>query len=51
MEKEDVGPPTLFKGLAASGWHTAAMTMRLIVDSGPRIAGGHIGAGAVPRRN
>ena len=24
---------TLFGGLAASGWHTAAMTMRLIVDS------------------
>ena len=21
-----------FKGLAASGWHTAAMTMRLMVD-------------------
>ncbi len=36
---------TFFGGLAASGWHTAAMTMRLIVDSGLRLAGGIIGAG------
>lgn len=35
---------TLFGTLAASGWHTAAITMRLIVDSIP-IAGGVIGAG------
>jgi acyl dehydratase len=35
---------TFFAGLAASGWHTAAVTMRLIVDSVP-IAGGLIGAG------
>src|SRR5580704_17633538 len=34
-----------FKGLAASGWHTAAITMRLNVESGPPIAGGIIGAG------
>jgi acyl dehydratase len=25
---------TLFAGLAASGWHTAAITMRLMVESG-----------------
>jgi acyl dehydratase len=25
---------TLFAGLAASGWHTAAITMRLLVESG-----------------
>lgn len=37
---------TLFGGLAASGWHTAAVTMRLLVQSGPKIAGGLIGAGA-----
>jgi acyl dehydratase len=37
---------TLFKGLAASGWHTAAITMRLNVESGPPIAGGIVGAGA-----
>jgi len=36
--------PTLFGGLAASGWHTAAISMRLMVDSVP-IAGGMIGAG------
>ena len=36
---------TLFGGLAASGWHTAAMTMRLLVGSGPPFAGGIIGSG------
>jgi acyl dehydratase len=35
---------SLFRGLAASGWHTAAITMRLQVDSGPPLAGGIIGA-------
>lgn len=35
---------TFFRGLAASGWQVAALTMRLIVDSVP-IAGGIIGAG------
>jgi acyl dehydratase len=34
---------SFFGGLAASGWHTAAMTMRLIAEFGPRIAGGLIG--------
>jgi acyl dehydratase len=36
---------TLFGGLAASGWHTAAVTMRLLVDGGLPLAGGIIGAG------
>ncbi|MDQ3060513.1 MAG: MaoC family dehydratase [Pseudomonadota bacterium] len=36
---------TLFNGLAASGWHTAAITMRLLVDGGLPLAGGIIGAG------
>src|SRR3712207_8708797 len=36
---------TLFGGLAASGWHTAGMTMRLIVDSEFRPAWGVIGGG------
>ena len=36
---------SLFGSLAASGWHTAAITMRLFVDSVP-IAEGVIGAGA-----
>ena len=34
-----------FGGLAASGWHTAAIVMRLIVESELRPAGGVIGAG------
>jgi acyl dehydratase len=37
---------TLFQGLVASGWHTAVVTMRLLVESGLPIAGGLIGAGA-----
>ena len=36
---------TMFAGLAASGWHTAAITMRLMVDGGAPIAGGIVGAG------
>jgi hypothetical protein len=37
---------TFFGGLAASGWHTAAITMRLLVTDGLPIAGGIIGAGS-----
>lgn len=36
---------TIFRGLAASGWHTAALTMRLLVESEFRPAGGIVGAG------
>jgi acyl dehydratase len=36
---------SLFRGLAASGWHTAAITMRLNVEAGLPLAGGIIGAG------
>jgi acyl dehydratase len=36
---------TFFQGLVASGWHTAAITMRLLVGSGLSLAGGIIGAG------
>jgi len=36
---------SVFGRLAASGWHTAAMTMRLLVESDFRPAGGIIGAG------
>ncbi len=35
----------LFRGLAASGWHTAALTMRMIVDAVGHIAGGAVGGG------
>ena len=37
---------SIFRGLAASGWHTAALTMRLLVESGFRPAGGIIGSRA-----
>src|SRR5262249_54856544 len=37
---------TFFRGLVASGWHIAAITMRLLVDSPLKVAGGQIGAGA-----
>ena len=36
---------SIFRGLAASGWHTAAMTMRLLVASELEPAGGIVGAG------
>ncbi|MDB5373495.1 MAG: h16 [Belnapia sp.] len=36
---------TMFGGLAASGWHTAALTMKLLVGSEFRPAGGIIGGG------
>ena len=42
---EETARETFFKGLAASGWHTAAITMRLLVTSGIPLAGGIIGAG------
>lgn len=35
---------SLFEGLAASGWHTAALTMKLLVQCFP-LAGGLVGAG------
>lgn len=42
---EEAARRSLFKGLAASGWHTAAMTMRLFVESEFKPAGGILGAG------
>ena len=36
---------TFFDGLAASGWHTAALTMRLLVEGPLKPAAGVIGAG------
>ena len=42
---ESAAQGSIFGGLAASGWHTAAMTMRLLVDSDFKPAGGTIGAG------
>lgn len=42
---DEAARKTLFGGLAASGWHTAAMTMRLLVEGGAPLAGGIIGGG------
>ena len=41
----DAAKGTFFGGLAASGWHTAAITMRLLVTTGLPLADGVIGAG------
>lgn len=41
---EAAAEASLFGGLAASGWHTAALSMRLLVDGLP-LAGGLIGVG------
>jgi acyl dehydratase len=42
---EGAATSTIFAGLAASGWHTAAMTMRLLVDGELKPAGGIVGLG------
>jgi len=42
---EDAAKNSPFKGLAASGWHTAALTMKLCLSSDFRPAGGIIGVG------
>src|SRR5262245_31241579 len=36
---------SFFGGMVASGWHTAALTMNLLVNSGVNIANGIIGVG------
>jgi len=43
---EETAKDTFFGGLAASGWHVAAITMKLLTDGGAPIAGGVIGGGA-----
>jgi acyl dehydratase len=42
---EEAAAGSIFQGLAASGWHTAAMTMRLLVEGELKPAGGIVGAG------
>lgn len=42
---EEAARGSAFGGLAASGWHTAAMTMRMLVESDFWPAGGIVGAG------
>jgi len=41
---EAAADASVFRGLAASGWHTAAITMRLLTGSLP-LAGGIVGLG------
>lgn len=36
---------SIFKGLSASGWHTAAMSMKLFVTGKLKLAGGSVGLG------
>ncbi|MFA7388312.1 MAG: MaoC family dehydratase [Thiohalobacteraceae bacterium] len=40
---EETARESIFGGLVASGWHTAAVTMRLLISSNP-FAGGLIGS-------
>jgi acyl dehydratase len=42
---EEVARDTIFRGLVASGCHTAALTMRLLVESEFNPAGGIVAAG------
>jgi acyl dehydratase len=42
---ETAAQASIFKGLAASGWHTAAIAMRLLVDGGLPFAHGIVGLG------
>ena len=38
---------SFFGGLVASGWHTASISMKLLVDDGSILAGGIIGKGGM----
>ncbi len=42
---EELAKDTFFGGLAASGWHVAAITMKLLVGDAAPFEGGLIGAG------
>src|SRR5258707_15687096 len=42
---EAAAKASVFAGLAASGWHTAAVAMRLLVDGGLPLGNGIIGLG------
>jgi acyl dehydratase len=42
---EEAAKNSMFSGLAASGWHTAALTMRLMAEGEFKPAGGIIGVG------
>jgi acyl dehydratase len=42
---ESAAGESIFRGVAASGWHTAAATMRLLLSGGLPLANGIIGLG------
>jgi acyl dehydratase len=42
---ESAAQASVFRGLAASGWHTAAVAMRLLVTGGLPLANGSVGLG------
>ena len=42
---DEAARKTPFQGLAASGWHTAGMTMRMMLDGEFKPAGGILGVG------
>jgi acyl dehydratase len=42
---EAAAQASIFRGLAASGWHTASITMRLLVTGGLPFASGIVGLG------
>ena len=44
LDEQEAGS-SVFGGLVASGWHTAALTMRLLVEGDLQVAGGLVGAG------
>lgn len=43
--EEEAGARSILKGLAASGWHTAAATMRMLVESDLALSEGIVGVG------
>ncbi|MCA3344621.1 MAG: dehydratase, partial [Roseomonas sp.] len=45
MDEEAGAAHPLFGRLAASGWHTAGMTMRMVVQALGGISGGIVGGG------
>ena len=47
---EEAARASFFGGLVASGWHTAALTMRLMVEGELKIVGGLIGLGVEESR-
>jgi acyl dehydratase len=42
---DEAARSTIFQGLAASGWHTSALTMKLLAQSNFRPVGGLVGVG------